>query len=333
MTSPEATARRRTPHTSSKDRIDAYKMASDAVLAALERGTIPWRMPFAAGPGAIPRNLATGRAYRGINVLLLSLTGHGSPYWLTYKQAKALGGQVRKGERSTLAVLWKRTVKRLTSAAQEEEQRAAGRRVQHDERGAFVVLVLARTFPLFNACQVDGLADVPEVQPIGEPTWTPERRAQEITEGYEGPSIADGGSGAYYNPVSDHVQMPDRGRFQDATDWHAVLFHELAHSTGHRERLNRPDLVAPNSDTKAYAREELTAEMTAAMLCTVAGIDTAPLIERSAAYIDGWRSRIGSDPKLVVLAAQRAQRAADLILGEQPATDEQPTGEHEAVAA
>ena len=332
MTAKTATkaTRSSTPKKAKKDRIDVYKMAADAVLAAMERGTIPWRMPWTQGPGAIPRNLTTGRAYRGINVFLLAMAGYESPFWLTFKQAKERGGMVRKGEKSTTAVLWKQTKKRLRTPAEIAEAKADGHRVQHDEQGAYVVLVLARAFPLFNVAQVDGLTDVPEVDKVDDVKWSPEQAADQIASGYEdGPSVAEGGSSASYAQVRDHVQMPDRGRFTEATDWHATLFHELAHSTGHADRLNRPDLTGGHKfGTKGYAREELTAEMAAAMLCTVAGITTAPLTERHAAYVENWRHAIGEDPKLVVIAAQRAQKACDRILGEDPTqTDDAPAAE------
>jgi len=325
-TAPKGTSS--TTKTPKRDRVDAYKMAADAVLAAMERGTVPWRMPWTQGPGALPQNLASRRPYRGINVFLLAMAGYPSPFWLTFKQAKTLGGQVRKGEKATTAILWKQTKKRLRTPAEVAAAKANGDTVRKDEKGQFVLLILARRFALFNVAQVDGLQDVPEVEQIGDPTWSPEEAAEAIAAGYpDGPSVAEGGSSASYAPARDHVQMPDRGRFTEATDWHATLFHELAHSTGHADRLGRPDLVDPKATfgSVKYAREELTAEMAAAMLCTVAGIDAAPLTERHAAYVEHWRERIGEDPKLVVIAAQRAQKACDLILGPDQDQDTETT--------
>jgi antirestriction protein ArdC len=102
--------------------------------------------------------------------------------------------------------------------------------------------------------------------------------------------------------------MPDRGRFTAASDWNATLFHELAHSSGHRDRLDRRELYSGRFGSPDYAREELTAELAAAMLCLAAGIDSPRLTEQHAAYIDHWRQTIGADPRLVTTAAQRAQR-------------------------
>lgn len=303
-----------------RERVDAYELATTAVLAAMERGTVPWRMPWSQSPGGMPQNLATGRPYRGINVFLLALAGYASPYWLTFKQAKTLGGMVRKGEKATAAILWKQTRQRLRTPKAIADAKADGLTVRYDEQGAYVVRVLARTFSLFNVAQIDGLQNVPEVEDVDRPGWEPEAQAEQIAAGYvDGPTVGEGGTSATYAPGRDHVQMPDRGRFDQSTDWHATLFHELAHSTGHPSRLNRPDLTEGHAfGTKGYAREELTAEMAAAMLCTVAGIDTAPMVEQHAAYVAHWRERIGEDPKLVVIAAQRAQKAADRILGTDP---------------
>jgi antirestriction protein ArdC len=248
----------------------------------------------------------------------MDLHGYTSPYWMTYGQAQKLGGQVRKGEKSTPAILWKQTKKRLKMPADVAAAKANGDTIRKDEHGQYVLLILARTFALFNVAQVDGLQGVPEVEQLGEATWHPVAAAEAIGAGYQdGPTVGEGGSVASYNPARDHVQMPDRGRFFEPTAWHATLFHELVHSTGHPERLNRPDLVDPKATfgTKTYAREELTAEMGAAMLCAVAGIATEPQTAQHAAYLDHWAERIGEDPKLVVIAAQRAQKACDRILG------------------
>lgn len=323
-TSPAVEAPSTPKKTSRRPRVDVYEMAAAAVIAAMDRGQIPWRMPWKAGNGALPQNLATRRPYRGINVFLLAMAGYDSPYWMTYKQATALGAQVRKGEKSTTAVLWKQTRQDLKTAAQIAQARADGLKVKKDDRGTYVLRILARAFPLFNAAQVDGITDVPAVESIADVAWEPTARAEEIAAGYaHGPSVGEGGTSATYAPVRDHVQMPDRGRFDTATDWHATLFHELAHSTGHADRLNRPDLLDQDATfgSKKYAREELTAEMGAAMLCAVAGIDTAPLIEQTAAYVQHWQQAIGEDPKIVVIAAQRAQKACDRILGDDPTTD------------
>ena len=304
-----------TTEKSRRGRRDVYEESTTAVLAALGRGTIPWRRPWSAEQGIPPRSVKTGKPYRGVNFFQLAMAGYESPWWLTFKHAKDRGAKVRKGEHGQTVVMWKRHRRRLDDA-QVAEARANGQRVERDEQGAaYVEQVFARAYVVFNAEQVDGLDDGSEPQTPREPDWQPEARAAAIAAGYDGPSVAEGGSRALYQPQRDHVQMPDRGRFATATDWHATLFHELGHSTGHRDRLNRLDLYEGRFGSPEYAREELTAEMAAALLCAVAGIDSAPLTDQHAAYIDSWRRAISTDQRLVTTAAQRAQRAADLILG------------------
>src|SRR5512132_1269624 len=301
-------------------RRDIYRESTEAVLAALERGTIPWRQPWSAQQGIPPRNAASGRPYRGLNFLHLALAGYESPWWLTFKQAKDRGACVRRGSHAMTIVKWTHSRRRVRDE-QAAQARAAGQRVERDEHGPYVRQIAVRHYVVFNAEQIDG---VEELAPAPrDPTWQPGAQAAAITAGYQhAPIIAEGGSRAFYQPTTDHVQIPDRGRFASATDWHATLVHELAHSTGHRSRLDRRDLYAGTFGSPAYAREELTAELAAAMLCVAAGIDAAPLTEQHAAYIDHWRQSIGNDPRLVTTAAQRAQRATDRILGGLPAPAE-----------
>jgi antirestriction protein ArdC len=218
-------------------RRDIYRESTEGVLAALERGTIPWRQPWSAQQGIPPRNAASGRAYRGVNFLALALAGYESPWWLTFKQAKDRGASVRRGAHGMTIVKWTHSRRRL-SEERVAHARAAGQRVERDEHGAYVVQVGVRHYVVFNAEQIDGVEDLASAPRA--PTWQPEAAAAAIAAGYQQPPrIREGGSRAFYQPSGDHVQMPDRGRFASATAWHATLFHELAHSTGHRFRLDR----------------------------------------------------------------------------------------------
>lgn len=311
-------------------RPDAYEIATTRVLEHLAEGTVPWKRPWTATAGdGLPRNLATGRPYRGVNVLLLWMAGYGSPWWLTYKQARSLDGQVRKGERSTPIVVWKQTTRILNTPAKLAKARAEKRRITTDRQGRPVcTIVLSRVYRGFNAEQIDGLDGHPDLQPAEDEGWDPHEACESTVAGYRHPPVVTiGGERASYDPRRDRVRMPDRGRFESALDWYGTLFHELGHSTGHGTRLNRPDLVdGPDFGSTGYAREELTAEMTAAMLCTHCRIDTPDSLGQHAAYLDHWRRTIDADPKLVVLAAQRAQHACDHILGTAPSTADDAEG-------
>lgn len=309
-------------------RPDAYEVVTARVLEQLEAGTVPWRRPWATSGNGMPRNLATGCAYRGANIVLLWMTAFGSPWWLTYKQAKALGGQVRRGEHHTPIMVWKRTVRQLNTPAKLARARKEQRRITTDQRGRPVcIVVFSRLYRGFNVEQIDGLEGHPDLQPVPDTDWDPLAVCEQTVSGYpDGPAIQVGGQRAFYQPSSDQIRMPDHGRFTDATDWYVTLFHELGHSTGAASRLNRPDLTdAPAFGSVGYAREELTAELSAAMLCAHCRIDGPPLNDQQAAYVDHWRRQVTDDPRLVVIAAQRAQRACDLILNRPAPTNDADT--------
>lgn len=303
------------PRRRSKQPRDLYAEVTDRVIAAIDEGTVPWRRPWTALSGIPARSLATGKPYRGINWMLTSMAGYESPWWLTYKQAAERGAQVRQGEHGTPVFLWKTAKIRLNTPEKRDRAKRDGLKIRTDHLGEYAEHFMARAYTVFNASQIDGLD--PMLTPIGlvdeQPSWSVLERCERIVSGYEnGPTILEGGPRACYTPSTDQVRMPDRGRFQNATDWYASLYHELAHSTGHSSRLDR--LPTKATDHRGYAREELVAELAAAMLCAAAQIDSAPLTGRHAAYLDHWRKALSEDTRLLVIAAQRAQHAADHIL-------------------
>jgi antirestriction protein ArdC len=169
---------------------------------------------------------------------------------------------------------------------------------------------------VFNAEQVDGIeAKLPKAEPRA--VVEPIAAAEAIVAGMpNAPKISLRGSQPCYRPKADEVEVPERDRFESAEEFYSTMFHELAHATGHESRLNRPEVTGTicfGSDD--YSSEELVAEMAATFLSGRAGIESKT-IENSAAYLDHWRRKISEDPKLVVTAAARAQKAADYVLGE-----------------
>lgn len=265
---------------------DVYGAVTERILAALEEGVVPWKKPWVGGG---PINVRSGRPYRGINVFLLGLSVYADPRWGTYKAVQEVGGQVRKGEHGTQVILWKPVTKRAKKDGEVDE-----------------TYRLLRSYKVFNAEQCDNL---PEFQT--EFDNEPIERAQAIVDGYEaGPGILLGGGRASYSPAKDLVRCPELGQFRTAEGFYGTLYHELVHSTGHEKRLARIEPALFGTDP--YAREELVAEMGAAMLCGIAGIDNE---DESASYVGGWLKALQNDRKLVVTAAAAAQKAADLILG------------------
>jgi antirestriction protein ArdC len=294
--------------------MNVYEIITERILKKLEAGTVPWRKPWQGGDAGIPRNVATGFPYRGINPFLLAGAGYASPYWLTFRQAKRRGGTVRKGEHGTPVIFWK---------WRDPENGEGG----DDER----TIPILRYYLVFNIEQCDGVS-IPVTSLAPQRAFAPITRCEEVVERMpDAPRIEHGRTEAAYLPARDTVILPDRSAFESEAAYYATLFHELAHATGHARRLARPAVMdAASFGSHAYSKEELVAEMGAAFLCSHAGIEAATL-ESAASYIDGWIRVLRGDSRLVIQAAAHAQRAADFILGraaepERDTGDEEPAG-------
>lgn len=280
-----------------------YEQVTEQIIEALERGVVPWDKPWRDTAG--PRNIESGRAYRGINVFLLGLASYQSPWWVTYKGAQRRGGQVRKGERSTLVTLWKPI--RVRDEGSEDPK-------------AKKTIPLLRYYRVFNIEQCEGI-EAPESEEPVEPVEPLAACEAVIEDMPQRPAIEHGGNRASYSPALDRVSLPPREAFTAREGYYATAYHELVHATGHESRLARPDLLESHGfGSESYSREELTAEMGAALLCGVTGIAPAT-VERSASYLSSWVNVLRGDHRLVVTAAARAQRAADFIRAIEPATD------------
>lgn len=279
---------------------DPYAKVTDSIIEALEAGTVPWSRPWRS---AMPRSMATGKHYRGVNVITLGmLSDHASPWWGTYRQIGERGGQVRKGERASVAVYWKIIRKRDAETGEEK------------------TIPLLRTFSLFNLDQADwpdGIpsAFVPEVVEVVEPSTAAEAILADYYDA--GPGIDHVGEAAHYSPRRDVVTIPPRDLFRSTDAYYRTLFHETVHSTGHPSRLARPGIVDLDGfGSHQYSREELIAEVGAAMLAAETGIETSEGLDQSAAYIDSWLRVLRGDSKLIVAAASEAAKAVDAIRGE-----------------
>ncbi len=278
-------------------KFDIYATITDKILDIMKDGVIPWQKPWLFS--GRHRNLVTGKQYRGINVFILSCTPFGSPCWLTFKQAKAKGGQVRKGEQGTMIVFWKPVlIKEIDPATGKEEKKK---------------IFVLRYYTVFNLEQVDGIEAPPEPEKTER---KPIETAAKIIEEMQNPPVIKHAAtyDACYRPSKDEVNMPMINDFVSSESYYSVLFHEVGHSTGHENRVSRPEgmkNICFGSDN--YSKEELIAEMTAAFLCCEAGI-LQETIEQSASYIEGWSSKFKDDVKMVVCAAAAAQKASDYIL-------------------
>jgi len=275
-----------------------YEIITNIILTKLEEGTIPWQRPWNTRE-AIPRNLLSKKAYQGINAFILGCQHYSSPYWLTFKQCKDLGGNIRKGEQGTPVVYW--------NWLEIEEDGEMERKVP-----------FMRYYTVFNVAQCENIpADkMPTTTKTVNNHMDKIKQCEGIVDTWKDkPEVRHGKQQACYMPFSDLVHMPALESFIHSEEYYSTLFHELTHSTGHEKRLNRQGIteIAPFG-TPLYSKEELVAEMGAAFLCGFAGIEHAT-IDNSAAYIQGWLKKLKNDKKLVIIAATQAQKAANYILG------------------
>lgn len=267
--------------------VNVYEVITQRILDSLEKGVVPWKMPWRS---ITPRNLISKKPYRGINVFLLSANRMTSPYWLSFKQAIAKGGAVRKGEKGTPVIFWKIT--------QEDDQ----------ARRQFIL----RYYTVFNLSQCDGISPPPSEEESLD--FQPIQTCESIVAGYPHPPVfQEGGNQAAYSPLTDTIQMPPRSLFVSEENYYATLFHEMTHSTGHHSRLDRGFSKANPFGSHAYSQEELVAEMGGAILCGEAGI-LDPVIDNSVAYIHNWIRRLRDEPKWLIKAGGEAAKAVDLIL-------------------
>ncbi|WP_342163114.1 ArdC family protein [Methylobacterium sp. SD21] len=270
---------------------DVHQAVTDQIVATLEAGTSEqWQCPWhRKGGSSLPVNALTGRAYRGINTLMLwcaeQTQSYGDPRWATYKQWAELGAQVRKGERSTLITFFK-------ELGEDED----GRR-----------RVVARASYGFNASQVEGAPEAGEPLPASE--WV----IPEVFEGFverTGADVLRGGEMACYIPDQDLIRIPSRSSFHTAHGYASTMAHELVHWSGAKGRLDRE--LSGRFRSHAYAAEELVAELGSAFLMAELGLEATPH-PTHASYIASWISLLRSDPKAIFTAASAASKAAGYL--------------------
>ncbi len=275
-----------------------YDIITSQIIAQLEKGIIPWKKSWSTG--GLPKNGISGKDYNAINPFLLLVKGYNNPNWFTFKQIQEAGGNVRKGEKATMVIFWKKFTPTQTCNDDEEV-------TEH--------LVL-RYYNVFNCEQTEGLNS--DKYALKTHTNNPIKAADKIVTGYKihgGPKIEYHEQRAYYRPSQDIINMPKFNTFVDAISFYQTLFHEMIHSTGHESRLNRLSKDA-HFGSQDYSKEELIAEMGASFLSGHAGIFNNEQLEQAGAYIQGWLKALKNDKMMVIKAAAQAQKAADYIGGD-----------------
>jgi len=288
-------------------RVDIQQIVTDQMVALIEKGgLVPWRCPWTeTGDVPMPYNWNTKQSYRGINVLILwvqaALRNYSTNAWLTFNQAKRLGCSVKQGEKSVQCVFFTRV-----EVAKKEDEKA-----EPDGKNGEYVISTRKVFSLFNVEQVEGLAALPATQQrkyddLSEVVSAIDRVA-EIYCAHTGVKIQHVGDAAYYVPSVDTIRLPTS--FLDGNSYAATLAHELIHSTGLSQRLDRfsQNTEAFKRKDKSYAYEELVAELGAAFVCAELGVQGQH--EQHASYLDSWLSALKGDKTFLFRAAAAASKA------------------------
>lgn len=290
-----------------KPKRDYVQEVANRLIEQLKAGTAPWQKPWAPGESWAPRNPTSGRDYRGLNSIWLAMQGRADPRWMTFKQAAAMGAQVRKGEKGTLVQYWMwRTEEKVRDAAGNPVLDSEGRQLT-----TIVELERPRVLSsiVFNAEQIDGLPPL-EQKPLA-PEWERNARAEAIIAASPAPIRHVPGDRAYYLPSKDTITLPLQEQFVDGPRYYATALHEIGHSTGHPTRLNR-DLAHPFG-SPGYAREELVAEIASLMLGEALQIGHDP--GQHAAYTASWIKALENDPSVIFKAAAQAEKVKEFVLG------------------
>lgn len=294
--------------------IDPYQRITDRILAELEQGVTPWTKPWSPETlaGRVTRPLrVTGEAYTGINVILLwmeaTAAGYASATWMTYRQAQALGGQVRRGEKGAPIVYYG------TTTPQGAAEAAGG----DDERREVRFL---KSYTVFNVDQIDGLPSRFRPAIVAEaPALPAAERMPEADAWFAaiGARVAHGGGQAFYTIGEDRIQLPPFETFRDAHGYYATRGHETIHWTRHPSRLDR-SFGRERWGDEGYAREELVAELGAAFIAADLGLALEPRADH-ASYIGHWIKVLRNDKRAIVSAASHAERATKYLHALQPA--------------
>lgn len=283
------------------EKFNIYQAITDRIIAQLEHGQIPWQKPWIAGNCIGAFNRISKKPYSMLNQMMLKHDGE----YASFKQWESLGGKVKKGEKAEMVVFWKPTEVKETNKSGHVNVK---------------IVPILRYFNVFHISQVDGVSPLDRE----EKTFShePIEEAEQIKGMYatrEHIRIVESDSDrAFYSPSLDFIQIPMKSLYPDVNEFYSTLFHEMIHSTGHASRLNRfeHDAKAAAFGSAEYSKEELVAEIGAAALVNMIGIETANTFKNSAAYIQSWMKVLANDNRFIVSASSKAEKAVKFILGE-----------------
>lgn len=282
---------------------NVYQMVTDQIIEQMSKGKIPWHQPWVGG-SALAISYTTRKAYSFINQMLLGRPGE----WLTWGQIHNKGGKVKKGAKSAFCVFYQQMVDESKNEETGEIKKKYYR--------------ILKWYKVFHIDDTEGIES--KIAPVeANPDLHPIEEAEKVIEGYLGREqglkfINDReSSSAYYSPSRDEVVVPMITQYEIPEEYYSTTFHELTHSTMPEGRCDRKtENEGAHFGNMVYSREELVAEMGAAMLCNRTGIECEKAFKNSVAYIQSWMKALKNDPKMIVWASSRAEKAAKFILGE-----------------
>ena len=271
-------------------KFDIYQDITNRIIKLMKEHGTNWVKPWhATGSGTMPVSINTGKAYNGINVLLLWAEARACNEWGTYKSWQDKGMQVKKGEKGTQIVFFKMLD------------------IKNDSGDVEKQIPMMKYFTVFNGEQIEGY------EPKLPATVDAKQRIDAVDAFIDntGAVIHHGGDSACFIPSRDQIHMPHIEAFTQTEYYYSTLLHELTHWTGHKSRLDRLKLDGAFGSS-LYAFEELVAEIGSAMLCATLGIDSEPRADH-AKYLNNWMQVLSNDSKAIVKAAKLATQACQYL--------------------
>lgn len=287
--------------------LDVYQMVTNKVMEQLEQGVCPWQRPWTGTAGTI--NYVTRKPYSLLNQILLGREGE----WLTFNQCKQLGGTIKKGAKAGMVVFfttYTKSKQKRTDEDGEEQQTTVTR---------FYDVPVLRYYHVFHVDDCEGIESKLDSKPAQG--LQPVEAAEAIVKAYVGREDGltfycdEPSNRAYYDSCADTVVVPMLSQYAIVEEYYSTTFHELTYSTMKETRCNRRG-AGFSRKSEEYSREELVAELGAAMLCTKSGLDCDKAFRNSVAYIQGWLRALKNDKKMIVWASSRAEKAAKYILND-----------------
>ena len=274
-----------------------YAKITDLIIERLEQGEIAWENPVINN--CRPQNLVSGSMYKGINPIILSRSE--TPFFMTFKQAKKIGANVKKGAKALPIVFWDVTTKKVENEKEEIENKN---------------FYFLKYYNVFNISDIENIPNkYMEKTILNENHNIKIQTAEQIINNYKNPPKFEYCTGTpHYSPTNDTIRTPKKEYFKNANHYYSTVYHEMGHSTGHVSRLNRLKSCSKslNYRSNEYAKEELVAELTASFLMAETGEKIN--IKNRTAYIQSWLKALKNDCKILLQAAGKAEKAVNYVL-------------------